>query len=479
MASTRSAKCRKRLYTVLGSDAAEKATDAFCLAFGDGESPPEAVEAIVELRPEQWPLPPLDASVERMRTLTGVQQARELTRAAFGGAKNERLFRHADALLNPVDLLRGIYIRELREQCHASAAPIRAALERRVPRARFIHPDGPTRICWLNWTLCTWTSVRALAEVAADPRVIQIDVPRTLLPEIGRTGVVVGAVPYRAAHQHTGKGVTVAVIDFEVDRNHRAFQDRVERTENFTREDWNNPAPHGTAVAGIIAANDTLVGMAPDARIQNYKVFMTKRATGPKDFDGAVALEHALHNGAKIANCSWGTDAVTNGQSREARACDTAWKCGMTVVKSAGNGGAGKHGKGTMTCPADAEGVIAVGATDRDGTGVQPYSSRGPTQNGKTPHLVAPGGTNGSGGRGIDSCLASAFGDCGWGTSLAAPHVSGLLAVLLEMHPGLTPNEQRLRLLSLCTSFNGVSVNAQGSGLVSIEHLVPDPLPHP
>jgi serine protease AprX len=479
MASTRSAKCRERLHAALGSDAAEKATDAFCVAFGAGESPPEVMEAIVELVPEPWPLPPFDASVERMRALTSVQQAREFTRAAFGSAGNERLFRHADALLNPVDLLRGLYVRELRERFHARAAPIRTALERRVPRARFIHPDGPTRICWLNQTLCTWTDFRTLAAVAADPKVMHIDVPRALRPEIGRTGVVVGAVPYRAAHHHTGKDVIVAVIDYEVDQHHPAFQNRVERTENFTREDWNNPAPHGTAVAGIIAANGTLLGMAPDARIQNYKVFMTKRATGPKDFDGAVALEHALHNGAKIANCSWGTEAVTNGQSREARACDTAWKCGMTVVKSAGNDGPGKGGKGTMTCPADADGVIVVGATDREGTGVQPYSSRGPTQNGKTPHLVAPGGTDGSGGRGIDSCLASAFGDCGWGTSLAAPHVSGLLAVLLEMHPGLTPNEQRLRLLSLCTPFTGVSVNAQGSGLISIENLVPDPLPNP
>jgi serine protease AprX len=143
-------------------------------------------------------------------------------------------------------------------------------------------------------------------------------------------------------------------------------------------------------------------------------------------------------------------------KSREVRAADAAWSLGLTIVKSAGNRGPGVS---TLTTPADADGVVVVGATDREGKAVQDYSSRGPIPGGmERPHLVAPGGI--SGGRGIDSCLVGGgFGDCGAGTSFAAPHVTGLLALILEGEPDLTPNQQRKRLLSVCTPLDGFDVN--------------------
>lgn len=462
--------CRARVGKLLGEDAAKKATVGFCLAFGTRDTLPRRLRAIIDLEPEAWPLPPFDEAVARMRASATAQGTVELAYAAFGELGDERLARRAETLLNPADLLRELYIREIRERRYEVAGPIRYELERHVPDAALARASSstPTRICWLNHSLRTWTDPHALAAVAADRNVKRIDIPRRLRPEIGRTGEVVGAVAHRANHGHTGRRVIVAVIDGEVDKAHPALQGRVVHVENFTREPWGHPGAHGTAVAGIIAAQGDLLGIAPDATIHNYKVFMTDHVNQAEDFDGAIALEHALQNGAKIANCSWGTPALTDGQSREVLACNTAWQCGLTVVKSAGNEG---RKKGSLTSPADADGVIVVGATDREGRGVQPYSSRGPTINGKKPHVVAPGGIRGKHQRGIDSCLGNGFGDCGWGTSLAAPHVTGILAVLLEMRPGLTPDQQRQQLLELCTSLPPNDEDVRGKGLVSLANL--------
>ena len=241
------------------------------------------------------------------------------------------------------------------------------------------------------------------------------------------------------------------------------------RKQNYSRELWGNPGSHGTAVAGIAAANgNDLTGMAPDATIYNYKVLATNRFLNSDDFDGALAIQQALEDGAHIANCSWGAGPAGDGTSREARACNAAWALGLTIVKSAGNQGPGAS---TLTTPADADGVIVVGATDREGGAVQDYSSRGPTSSGQSrPHLVAPGGAPE---RGIDSCLPQGgFGDCGHGTSFAAPHVSGMLALILEREPELTPEELRAKLLSICAAFDANDTNTHGAGLVSLARLL-------
>jgi len=329
-------------------------------------------------------------------------------------------------------------------------------------------PSSATEVCWLNETVRSWVPAGVLTEVAADPRVRGLDLPRRIMPELDVSAVSVGAPAYRLQHQLSGRGVLVGVIDSEVASLHPALRGRVVQKHNYSHENWGNPDAHGTAVAGIIAGRGAAVGgwdgIAPDATIYNYKVLATSRLLNADDFGGALAIQQALEDGVHIANCSWGAGPVGQTKSREARACDAAWAMGLMIVKSAGNRGPGPS---TFTTPADADGVIVVGATDRKGLALQDYSSRGPLPGGRRAKLLlCPGGAPE---RGIGSCtVAGGFDDCGHGTSYAAPHVAGLLALLLEQDRDASPDDLRQRLFASCRRLPGESDEAQGAGFLSL-----------
>jgi serine protease AprX len=328
-------------------------------------------------------------------------------------------------------------------------------------------------VCSLNSTVRACCRAMAVAEAAGETSLAFIDLPRRIRREIAVATQTIGLVQFRQRFPNTGLGVRVAVIDGEVDLNHPALRERVVLKENFSTESFGAPDPHGTAVAGIIAARDVnLGGIAPDATILNYKIFTTDPSSTIDDFYGALAIEHALRDGADVANCSWGVEDAPQGTSREARACNAAWSQGLILVKSAGNGGPYAN---SMTSPADADGIIVVGATDRHGTGVQDYSGRGPTTNGKRPHLVAPGGTPVEG---LHSVTAGGgFGDIGYGTSFAAPVVTGTIALLLNEYPNASPDDIRNRLVELCRPFANNEPNAHGAGLLDLAAFSRAPAP--
>ena len=470
---------RDRVRRELGAELAEKASDQFCIAFSEaapavrfaaeagGQEPP-GLTAILEFSPTA-------ESVGRL-TLEVKPEVASAVREAVGGAVEG-----VTPPETPFSLwLRAAAVKARREDFFKTAGPVRDELERTVGaltnrvRRPGIHAEAehrpPVQVCWLNGTMRATTDPRALTEVAADPKVQQIDLPRLLqADQLPVDAIVEAAHQMRESTGLTGKGITVGVIDSEVALRHPAFQDRVIHKHNYTREPLGTPGAHGTAVAGFIGAqSDTLNGIAPEVGIYNYKVMSTNWFLNTDDFGGALAIQQALEDGVRVVNCSWGTGPSGGGDSREARACDAAWQLGLTIVKSAGNAGPDPS---SLTTPADAQGVIVVGATDAAGAAVQDYSSRGPLASGEhRPHLVAPGGTRSEP---LNSALdTGGFGDVDHGTSYAAPHVTGLLALLLEAEPELTPLQQRDRLLAGCTLFPGVDPNLQGAGLISPHALL-------
>jgi serine protease AprX len=460
----------------LGNELAGKASDAFCVtmyrrstrpaAFGLEAIAPGAAAApaatVVEFG-EAIAVPTVPPLTERedWPQLSGSVEA--LGAAAPAGTP-----------IGAPAVLRQALIATVRNQSYQVVTPVYDEIERLSgsllrPEPEVLGtpqiPTLVTQVCWLNRTVRTWAGPQVLAEVAGDPAVSGVDVPRRIMPNADTPNH--RAIGFPAFFQRTGltgANITIAVIDSEVASGHPALKGRVVHRRNYTPEPWGNADSHGTAVAGIIAADDPFNGgLAPAATIYNYKVLATNRLFNGDDFGGALAIQQALEDGVDVANCSWGAGPTGPTPSREARAADAAWALGLTIVKSAGNRGSGAS---TMTTPADAQGIIVVGGTDVDGTAVQNYSSRGPAGSKPGPDVVAPGG---SAAESIACILVQGgFGDAGFGTSFAAPHVSGLIALFLQENPNLVPDQLRQQLRQDARPVAGFGPDAQGAGLVRV-----------
>jgi subtilisin len=217
-----------------------------------------------------------------------------------------------------------------------------------------------------------------------------------------------------------GAGVNVAVIDTGIDATHPDLADNVAGGANFVRKvwwqgpdssKWADDNGHGTHVAGIIAAEDNdigVVGVAPEASLYAVKV-LAKNGSGYIS-DIILGIEWAVDNGMDVANMSLGTN--TDVQSFH-DACDDAADAGLILVAAAGNDG------GAVDYPGAYSSVIAVAATDISDQRAS-WSSVGPQV-----LLAAPGVSVLSTWKGGGYATAS-------GTSMAAPHVTGTIALNLS-----------------------------------------------
>jgi serine protease AprX len=329
------------------------------------------------------------------------------------------------------------------------------------------HPALALQPCWLSRTLHVAVGGELLATVAADDDVERIELaPRIRVEQTpGLVSVTLAAAIAAAERLHlTGAGVDVGLIDSEVRRDHRALLGRVVRARNFTTEPFGTPALHGTAMAGIIAASaDEFRGFAPEATIHNYKVVAP--ALGLPVATPDLAIEQALEDHMAVVNCSWGAGPATDGSSPAARACDRAWAMGMTIVKSSGD-------ENTFTTPGDADGVIVVGGTDMAGTKLARDSASGVAHGSVRPHLVAPGGASTEFPR--TTLPGGGIGSIKGGTSIAAAHVTGLVALALEREPDLTPDEVRDRLVAACVLLADTPAERQGAGIVDAAAFLRD-----
>lgn len=254
---------------------------------------------------------------------------------------------------------------------------------------------------------------------------------------------------------YTGTGVKVAVLDTGIDMDHPDLVDNVKGGINFvnTRKSFNDDNGHGTHVAGTIAAvNNTIgvVGVGPNIELYGVKV-LNRRGSGYTS-DIIAGLEWAVDNNIDVVNMSIGSDYYNQAYED---AINYAYANGVILVAAAGNDGS------AVDYPAAYDNVIAVSAMAQDQT-LAYFSSRGPEVD-----VTAPGVS-------ILSTYKDGLYATMDGTSMATPHVAGIVALMIQSGTSKDLVEIRARFASDCIDLGDSGKDEFfGYGLVNAYNLVP------
>jgi serine protease AprX len=351
-----------------------------------------------------------------------------------------------------------------------------------------------------------------LKQLAAHPSVFRVHYDRPIKTHNYRTGVTVGARTVRDTLGYTGAGIGVAVIDSGIgyhddltNTTSKLFPYGNQRVSKFVDFVNGRTLPyddngHGTHVAGIIAANgkDSFgenAGIAPGASLVSLKVLDQNGQGTVSNIIAAlgwIATNASTYNirvvnmsiGAGVYESYW-TDPLT-------LAAKKLTDKGIVVVAAAGNLGKNADGHlqwGGITAPGNAPWVLTVGASSTNGTltrnddTMAGYSSSGPSAVDfeAKPDLVAPGtGTVSLAVPGstfyVTKVAALITGKLPLGskpylalsgTSMAAPVVSGTVALMLQANPRLTPNLVKALLQYTSQDYEGYSALRQGAGFLN------------
>jgi subtilisin family serine protease len=283
---------------------------------------------------------------------------------------------------------------------------------------------------------------------------------------------------------YDGRGVTVAVLDGWIDTTHVDFQGRAKASADCTSGTCTTTVAkdtcgqnHGTHVAGTVGSSS--YGVARRSSILAVRVLKTDSNGDCAGTPTAVAagIDWAAAHGARVINLSLGPDAPTQGTSAISQAVARAANAGIVVVFSAGNAS-------LPIAQAYGDNALVVAATNRSGA-LANYS-----QHGTGVSVAAPGGqpyldTDGKEKCHDDGrdCITSLYPGNQYavaaGTSMAAPHVAGLAALLLQQHRDWTRSQVVNRIEATARPLSGA-----GSGLIDVQKALgvrstPKPSPTP
>jgi subtilisin family serine protease len=404
-------------------------------------SPAQPVEVVVTLD-----APPLARAVQESRVLTA-------------RAKAQRLDLRSPASVD--------YVHSLA----AAQRTLATRLVRAIPAAR---------VAWRYRIVLNGMAVllpRAeLGRLSSLPGVAKVWPSLTYRPLLDRSPHLIGADLLWGAPAFTtaGNGIKIGIIDDGVDQAHRFFNPSgytmppgfpkgntsfttakviVARAFSPPTNTWKNAklpfdpdkSEHATHVAGIaagdyspgaIAARGPLTGVAPNAYLGNYKVL-----TVPTENFGlngnapeiAAGIEAAVRDGMDVVNLSLGEPEIEPSRDLVVAAINAAADAGVVATIAAGNDFA-DFGRGSVSSPGSASKAITAAAVSKQLV-VAPFSGAGPTPISlqMKPDVAAPG---------VDITSSVPPSEGTWasfsGTSMAAPHVAGAVALLRQRHPNWT-----------------------------------------
>jgi hypothetical protein len=252
-----------------------------------------------------------------------------------------------------------------------------------------------------------------------------------------------------------GTNIPIAVIDSQIDVKHPdldgVFADQYDAVGGTPEK----PHPHGTGMAGAIAAHQRLMGIAPAARIFAIHAFSSGAASADSTtYNILKGLDWAASKGVRIINMSF---AGPRDPSME-RALKNAHDKGIVLIAAAGNAGP----KSPPLFPGADPSVIAVTATDSNDK-IFTGANRG-----RYIAVAAPG---------VDILVPAPDGtyQLTTGTSVSSAEVSGIVALLLERNPNLGPEDIR-KILTTSAKHPGTKDRDDdfGSGLVDPSRAIQD-----
>jgi bacillopeptidase F len=386
-------------------------------------------------------------------------------------------------------LRRADIIKALKNKADLTQSPLKTFLENR--RAKKI------KSLWLINGMAVTATVDVIRELATLPGIEEIRPDEVIrVPEVTYAPLAtrewnISAINAPALWERgfDGTGVVVANMDTGVDVEHPDLGSKWRGGTNSWYDPFNGtllpydfplpppypPIGHGTGTMGIMVGGDsggTTIGVAPGAQWIAVKIFN----------DAGDSSSSVIHQGFQwlldpdldpdtddspdVVNASWGLDLIN--------VCDLQFLPDMQALKAAGIAvafSAGNYGPNSSTSisPANYPESFAVGAVDGNSM-IASFSSRGPSacDGSIFPEVVAPGVSIKTSDLTSGGVFPNSYAYVS-GTSFAAPHVAGAMALLLSAFPDLTVDELELALKQSAVDLGVIGAdNTYGYGLIDV-----------